>query len=88
MIPKDSLTKSQWECVHFDKASQEHKTLLNGLLDLGYFVSSIDARKIDSEKGLLDAVSQAMRFPGYFGKNWDALDECLRDMAWLPADMC
>ncbi|WP_406396075.1 barstar family protein [Streptomyces sp. NBC_00887] len=24
--------------------------------------------------------------PDYFGWNWDALSDCLRDLNWLPAD--
>lgn len=27
----------------------------------------------------------ALQFPYYFGNNWDAWDECLADLDWLPA---
>jgi RNAse (barnase) inhibitor barstar len=39
---------------------------------------------IESEQALLDALSVALRFPDYFGKNWNALDECICDLSWLP----
>lgn len=39
---------------------------------------------IKSKATLLDALSVALRFPDYFGANWDALDECIRDLSWLP----
>lgn len=32
---------------------------------------------------LLGFLAQRLSFPDYFGNNWDALDECLRDLSWL-----
>jgi hypothetical protein len=37
-----------------------------------------------SKQKLLGILAERLRFPGYFGWNWDALEECLRDLSWLP----
>lgn len=52
---------------------------------LGYQMVHLDGTKITTKDALLNELAQAMQFPAYFGKNWDALEECLRDLAWLPA---
>ena len=39
---------------------------------------------IESKTVLLDHLSDALLFPNYFGGNWDALEECIRDLSWLP----
>ncbi|MGH3516676.1 MAG: barstar family protein [Haloechinothrix sp.] len=33
----------------------------------------------------LDAIAAALSFPEWFGRNLDALYDCLTDLSWLPA---
>jgi RNAse (barnase) inhibitor barstar len=32
----------------------------------------------------MDAIAKALSFPAYFGRNLDALYDCLTDLSWLP----
>lgn len=48
------------------------------------FVVHIPA-SVRSKQKLLRTLADELQFPAYFGNNWDALEECLRDLSWLPA---
>jgi len=51
--------------------------------DAGLSVFRIDVGHAHDKKNFLDGVAQALRFPSWFGKNWDALTDCLTDLDWL-----
>lgn len=48
-------------------------------------VLRVDLATVGTKEELLAALGQALRFPEWFGHNWDALTDCLLDFGWLPA---
>ena len=53
--------------------------------DAGLLVRRIDLRGCEDKASLLLRLAKALDFPAGLGRNWDALDDALRDLAWLPA---
>jgi RNAse (barnase) inhibitor barstar len=45
---------------------------------------TIDAEKCRTKESLFSELTKTLMFPSYFGNNWDAFDECLSDLSWLP----
>lgn len=39
---------------------------------------------VSSKEQLMRALKEALQLPDYFGQNWDALADCLRDLSWFP----
>lgn len=52
----------------------------------GIRVARLDGAAVNGKQGLMAALSDSLELPDYFGANWDALDEVLRDLSWLDAD--
>lgn len=48
-------------------------------------VSRISLAGVRDKPALLASVGRALRFPSWFGENWDALEDCLTDLSWLEA---
>ena len=61
------------------------RVLSKELRQKGLYVAEGRLSDVSTKTELLRVVAECMKFPDYFGYNWDALDECLRDMEWCPS---
>jgi RNAse (barnase) inhibitor barstar len=51
----------------------------------GFLYKQIDLAGCRDKSSLLDRIARVLQFPKTFGRNWDALADCLGDLGWLPA---
>ncbi len=51
----------------------------------GFLCKRIDLASCRTKANLLDRIAHALQFPATFGRNWDALSDCLGDLGWLRA---
>jgi RNAse (barnase) inhibitor barstar len=51
----------------------------------GLRVCRINLAGYTDREALFDRLTQALRLPAEFGRNWDALADSMRDLSWLKA---
>jgi len=66
---------------HMDKAPLVAAAEANG-----FAAFRIDLAAVVDKPQMLEAIGHALAFPEWFGHNFDALADCLGDMAWRPAE--
>lgn len=60
------------------------EAVLAGAHDAGFAVWRVPLAKVKSKRGLMNTLARVMEFPDWFGHNWDALEDCLTDLDWVP----
>ena len=58
---------------------------LAAAMALDFAAVAIDLTGCIDRQEALARIAKALRFPAWFGGNWDALADCLADMSWWPA---
>lgn len=82
----ESLLKENRGGVWFLPKPVDPKSVKAQAKSAGYAFFHIDGKNITRKDQLLNHVATALHFPGDFGHNWDALEECLTDLEWVDAD--
>lgn len=59
--------------------------LRRGAAGAGRMLLTVEGEEATGKAGFLRACAEGLRFPPYVGRNWDALEEALRDLGWLAA---
>ncbi|GAA4513426.1 hypothetical protein GCM10023191_080500 [Actinoallomurus oryzae] len=52
----------------------------------GWRVFWLDGAGVRDKRTLLARCAEEFALPSYFGHNWDALQDSLRDLSWTPAN--
>jgi RNAse (barnase) inhibitor barstar len=58
-------------------------SLLDEIAAAGWLGRLVDGASMGDRDGLFDEFAAALEFPSWFGRNWDAFLDCLRDLSWL-----
>lgn len=64
------------------RESLDLKSVEQFCLQRGYGFYDIDIKGANSRETVLDSIAASMRFPTYFGRNWDALLDMASDLSW------
>jgi RNAse (barnase) inhibitor barstar len=51
---------------------------------VGQISVRLDGKLCRTSAGFLREIGETLRFPSYYGSNWDAFEECVHDLEWLP----
>lgn len=51
-----------------------------------YFITGINGKECTTVNMFLEQIGSAFSFPEHFGRNMDALNDCLNDLDWIDKD--
>ena len=83
LSPADRLGSTAPPWVHLLVAGDDGPATLPAAPH-DFVVRTLDGRRCQTKRALLDELDRVLGFPAHFGRTWDALEDCLTDLGWLP----
>ena len=79
LMPQLLSTERPWIHSCINGESHQHDFVTSSA-----FIAELSGQRMRTPQDLFAEFARALQFPSYFGNNWDAMDECLNDLSWLP----
>lgn len=70
----------------YNLPAQGSAPLLAAAQELSFAVFHVPLGDVGDKDHFLAVIARVMRFPEWFGGNWDALSDCLADLSWIEAE--
>ena len=71
--------------IYLIDAAEREQVLHHRGFPAEFAIAVLDGTDAATRSGFFQAIACALDFPDYFGRNWDAVYDCLTDFNWLPA---
>lgn len=70
--------------VHVWRSARPSSEVESEAAEIAWRCVVLDGANVHDKACFLEKCERAYRFPPWFGHNWDAMADCLADLAWLP----
>lgn len=82
----DTLLHDLVRCGVYHTPQKGMADLLAAAGDAAFSIHRVDLSAVRDRDGLFERLATSLEFPDWFGRNWDALADCLGDLSWLRAN--
>ena len=82
--PRELLADPAQAGAYFIDA-RDSQALADAATELGFALARVDFAGCRDKDDALARIAAGLRFPAWFGGNWDALDDSVNDLSWWPA---